>query len=240
MFQGYSQETFEFFMAIRFNNNREFFQGNRDWYLRAVREPSLALAEALSPVIEHIDGDMERRPNKVVSRINRDIRFSHDKSPYRDYIWLSYKRPTEKRSATLGFYFDVSDSGASYGMGFYGDNRPLMNALRTKLLREPAELLDIWRPIRDEYPLFTNSFKRMAIPEDLHPELAQWYPAKGFYVAKDIHDFDLIKSHRLADEIAEGFEKIAPLYRYMQAITPEPEEDKTKVIDPWKDFAQFI
>ena len=48
MFQGYSDETFEFFMAIRFNNNADFFHSNRDWYLRGVREPSLALAEALN------------------------------------------------------------------------------------------------------------------------------------------------------------------------------------------------
>jgi len=240
MFQGYTHETFEFFMAIRFNNNREFFQGNRDWYLRAVRGPSLALAEALAPTIEMIDEDIERRPNKVVSRINRDIRFSKDKSPYRDYIWLSYKRPSEQKSATLGFYFDVSDAGASYGMGFYGDNRPLMNALRTRLVREPEEFLEIWRPMRDEYPVFTSSFKRMAIPEGLHPELREWYPAKGFYVAKDIKDFNLIQSPALADEIIEGFEKIAPLYRYMQAIMPEPEAYETKVIDPWKVFAQYI
>ena len=240
MFQGYTQETFEFFMAIRFNNNREFFQGNRDWYLRAVREPSLALADALAPVVERIDEDIERRPNKVVSRINRDIRFSKDKSPYRDYLWLSYKRPTEQKSATLGFYFDISDAGASYGMGFYGDNRPLMNALRTRLLREPEEFLGIWRPIREEHPLFANRFKRMAVPETLHPELVEWYPAKGFYVAKDIRDFDLIRSSRLADEIAAGFEKIAPLYRYLLALEPEPEADETRVVDPWKDFAQYI
>ena len=50
MFQGYSNETIEFFLAIRFNNNRPFFLENRDWYLRAVREPSIALAEALAPV----------------------------------------------------------------------------------------------------------------------------------------------------------------------------------------------
>ena len=34
MFQGYNDETFEFFMAIRFNNNTDFFHSNRDWYLR--------------------------------------------------------------------------------------------------------------------------------------------------------------------------------------------------------------
>lgn len=86
MFQGYSDETFEFFMAIGFNNNVDFFHSNHDWYLRGVREPSLRLAEALSPVIEEIDDSLERRPNRVVSRINRDIRFSKDKSPYRDYL----------------------------------------------------------------------------------------------------------------------------------------------------------
>ena len=97
MFQGYNDETFEFFMAIGFNNNVDFFHSNHDWYLRGVREPSLRLAEALSPVIEEIDDSLERRPNRVVSRINRDIRFSKDKSPYRDYIWLSFHRPRGAR-----------------------------------------------------------------------------------------------------------------------------------------------
>ena len=240
MFQGYTQETFEFFMAIRFNNNRDFFQGNRDWYLCAVREPTLALAEALAPVIERIDEDIERRPNKVVSRINRDIRFSKDKSPYRDYIWLSYKRPSEQKSATPGFYFDVSDSGASYGMGFYGDNRPLMNALRTRLLREPEDFLNVWGPIRNEYVMYGTHFKRMAVPDDIYPELAEWYTLKSFYVAEDIRDFDLIRSGRLAYVIEKGFEKLAQFYKYLMNIMPEPDQDETKVIDPWKDFAQYI
>ena len=240
MFQGYTQETFEFFMAIRFNNNRDFFQGNRDWYLRAVRGPSLALAEALEPVVERIDEEIERRPAKVVSRINRDIRFSKDKSRYRDYIWLSYKRPSEQKSATPGFYFDVSDSGASYGMGFYGDNRPLMNALRTRLLREPEGFMEVWEPVRNEFILYGTRFKRMEVPGEICDELAEWYPLKGFYVAKDVKDFGLIKSAYLADEIKEGFEKLAPFYRYLMDIMPEPEPDETKVIDPWKDFTQYI
>ena len=45
-FQGYTEDTRAFFMALRFNNNREFFLNNREWYLRSVREPSLALGEA--------------------------------------------------------------------------------------------------------------------------------------------------------------------------------------------------
>jgi len=110
MFQGYSDETFEFFMAIRFNNNTDFFHSNHDWYRRAVRGPSIDLAEALGPTMEAIDPSIERRPNRVVSRINRDIRFSHDKSPYRDHIWLSFHpidgSQSTAASSPLGTYVD--------------------------------------------------------------------------------------------------------------------------------------
>ncbi|NLG25439.1 MAG: DUF2461 domain-containing protein, partial [Clostridiales bacterium] len=46
MFQGFTDRTFEFFMAIRFNNNREFFLANHDWYAQAVRDPMRSLAAA--------------------------------------------------------------------------------------------------------------------------------------------------------------------------------------------------
>ena len=55
MFQGFTDETFEFFMAIAFNNNTDFFHANHDWYLRAVREPCLQLAAALSDAVEAVD-----------------------------------------------------------------------------------------------------------------------------------------------------------------------------------------
>lgn len=231
MFQGYTDETFEFFMAIRFNNNREFFQDNHDWYLRAVREPSLALAEALGPVVEEMDDSLERRANRVVSRINRDIRFSRDKSPYRDYIWLAFRRPGEERRTTLGVYFDISDAGASYGMGFYDENRPLMNALRRRFITEPEIFLSLWRPVQEEFPLYVKALKRMPIPESLHEALRSWYPAKGFYLEKELRDFSLIKSPRLVDEIVGGFRRLMPLYHYIRDIPPEPDADETHAAD---------
>ena len=69
--EDYSEEMEE--LAIAFNNNMQFFHENHDWYLRAVRQPCLELADALGGVMEQIDEEIERRPNRVVSRINRDI-----------------------------------------------------------------------------------------------------------------------------------------------------------------------
>jgi uncharacterized protein (TIGR02453 family) len=209
-------------MAIRFNNNREFFQGNRDWYLRAVREPSLALAEALSPVIEMIDEDMERRPNKVVSRINRDIRFSHDKSLYRSYMWLAFRRSGEERKTTLGAYFDISSEGASYGIGIYSEHRPFMNGLRHRLLTDEESFLQAYLPVKDEFELCGNRFKRMPIPETLSDAAKAWYPMRGFWLEKDLTDFDLLCSADLVEEIKGGFMRLIPIYRYLQTV---PEMD---------------
>ena len=221
MFSGYTDETFEFFMAIKFNNNMEFFHSNHDWYVRAVREPSLQLAAELSDVMERMDENLERRPNKVVSRINRDIRFSRDKSPYRDYIWLAFRKPGVPHGTTLGVYFDISAGGASYGMGFYDENKPLMEALRRKLENEPEEFLKIWDGIKDEFTLYPKSYKRMKIPESI-PEAARvWYNLKGFYVEKDLNDFRLLKSPELAKELIAGFEKLIPMYRYFYGIAPD-------------------
>ena len=227
MFQGYNNETFEFFMAIRFNNNADFFHSNRDWYLRGVREPSLALAEALAPTVESIDDNLERRPNRAVSRINRDIRFSNDKSPYRDYIWLSFHRPKEDRSLSAGFYFDLSASGGSYGMGYYHAHKPLMNALRRRMVTEPEHLVELLAPVLQEFTLCSDNYKRMPVPEDLPEILRQLYPTKGFYFEKPLDDFSLLKSPALAEEIARGYRVLAPVYHYLSTLVPEEDGDTT-------------
>lgn len=221
MFQGYSDETFEFFMAIRFNNNADFFHANRDWYLRAVREPSLALAEALAPTIERIDDALERRPNRALARINRDIRFSRDKSPYRDYVWLAFRRPGEEKSTTLGFHFDLSVDGGSFGMGVYRENRPLMNGMRRALRAGAGEFERLCGGLRGEFHLHTDVRRRIAVPDGLPEAAAALYPAKSFYIERDLNDFGLLRSPRLADEIAAGFRRLQPLYQWFQEVEPE-------------------
>lgn len=215
MFQGYSNETFEFFMAIRFNNNRSFFLENRDWYQRAVREPSIALAQELADTAERIDPDLERRPHRVVSRINRDIRFSRDKSPYRDHIWLSFHRTDGEKGKLPGLYCEISDNGGSCGMGFYHGNRPLMDALRRSILARPTEALDLCAPVLEEYTLFTDINSRIAIPAAVPEQLRALYAAKTFYFEKAITDFDLIRSPALAQELRTSFEQLGPLHRYI-------------------------
>ena len=227
MFQGFSDETFEFFMAIRFNNNTDFFHANHDWYMRAVRKPCLALAEALGPTMEAIDPSIERRPNRIVSRINRDIRFSRDKSPYRDCLWLSFRPTDADESGAPSFYFEVSADGANYGMGYYRPEKPLMNALRRRIRTEPHLLSAALAPLDGRFIAAIDSYKRMPIPEDVPAALRALYPVRGFYHFRDLNSFDLLKSPALVDMLVEDFNRLTPLYHYLRSLIPESDADVT-------------
>lgn len=216
-FRGFCDETFEFFMAIAFNNNRAFFQENRDWYLRAVREPCLALADALADTIEGIDADMERRPHRVLSRINRDIRFTRDKSPYRDHLWLAFRHTGEELQSTLCFYAEVRATSVSYGMGVYKENRELMGAVRRSMEAKPEAFASVCLPLLEEFSFFGEANRRVKPPENLPQTLHPWYTAKGFYLEKTVTDYELICSARLAEEINNGFLRLKPLYEMIRA-----------------------
>ena len=228
MFNGYSDETFEFFMAIRFNNNADFFHQNHDWYMRGVRGPSLRLAEALGETMGSIDPELERRPDRVVSRINRDTRYARDKSPYRDYLWLSFHRPDDDHFRHMSLYFDISTEGGGFGMGMYLVNRPLMNALRLEMLRDPGPLAAMLRDVNDVFEVEADLYRRMSVPAAVPEELRWLYPVRriGFY--RDIRDFGLLKSAALVDTLISGYERLAPLYHYFDALIPVEDGDLSK------------
>lgn len=228
MFNGFTDETFEFFMAIQFNNNTDFFHSNHDWYQRAVRQPCLELAAALSGAMTAIDAEIDMRPNRVVSRINRDLRYSRDKSPYRDSIWLRMRRPADPDRASLRFYFDIGAKESSFGLGFYEECKPHMNGLRRRMLTEPETFLKLLEPLSANYNLFMNAYKRIRRPDSLHPALREWYAVRTFWFYHDVQDFALLKSPALVDALKQGFDELAPIYKYIRDIPNESDEDLTK------------
>jgi uncharacterized protein (TIGR02453 family) len=95
-FSGFSQQGLNFLQQVRIENDKAWFDGNRDIYDRELLAPFRALVEQLAPGMLAIDPQFETRPaiGKTLSRIHRDTRFSHDKSRYRSRMWLTFKRPS--------------------------------------------------------------------------------------------------------------------------------------------------
>ena len=135
-------------------------------------------------------------------------------------MWLAFRRPGEDRGRSLGLYFDIGDGGSSYGMGFYRENKGLMDALRHRMELSPDEVLDVCMPVLAEFTLYAEPNRRIKVPENIPEALRPWYAAKGFYFEKAITDFDLIFSPALAEEVKAGFQRLKPLYRYLLNLQP--------------------
>lgn len=220
MFNGFTAESFEFMMAISFNNNREFFHDNHDWYMRSVRQPLLDLASELNETIEKIDPELERRPERMVSRINRDIRFSKDKSPYRDYMWIGVHKG-ENKGAIPGLYVDMSANHVGWGMGFWEDNRALCDAHRRVMRNDPSAFEELISPLKERFGFGLRCYKRMALPEMIPEALKDWYALRSFYAYREISPSGIALTPQLAQEVISDFELLTPLYRHFDSLRTE-------------------
>jgi uncharacterized protein (TIGR02453 family) len=112
-FTGFPREAIDFFKGLKVHNNREWFQAHKEVYERACREPMQHLAAELEPRLG---------PSKV-SRINRDIRFSRDKSPYKTHIATGIGR----------YYIHLSPAGLYVGTGVYKPEPATLARLRAAI-----------------------------------------------------------------------------------------------------------
>src|SRR5207253_108904 len=89
-FVGFTSDSFEFFRELAQNNNKAWFDQNRERYDRHVVGAFRGLLETLEPFLLKLNPHFETsgKTNGNFSRINRDIRFSKDKSPYKPNYYL--------------------------------------------------------------------------------------------------------------------------------------------------------
>lgn len=222
-FQGFPKEMFEFFMAISFNNNTEFFEENRKLYEQKVKAPLYALARDLTPMALHVDPEMEVRPSKVVSRLRRDTRFSANKLPFRDHMWLSWRPAGRPKSQCFGLYLEIGLEGLRYGVGWYDADPRRAKAIRRLLRQQKERFLPIATDpaLAQAFQLHASWYKRLQAPEDLPEALLPYYRAKGFYLE---HAEPLDKRHLQADflwEVEANLLRLKAIYGFFRDLSLE-------------------
>ena len=224
MFPGFPEETVRFFLDLRFHNETSWFHAHREAYETYVRKPFSEFIEAMTPTVMRIADDMETRPNKCLARINRDIRFTRDKSPYRDHMWMLFRRSGEEREHAVMYWFELSPEVVEWGVGFWGYNRPAMDALRERMMKKPAEVRRVLRQcgIPDEtLHIYGDRYKSMKPPAGMSADLAMLYPCKEIYVKRV--GVPLGESYRpeIIDRVSEDFLRLKPLYLLLRQAADE-------------------
>lgn len=132
MKQQITEEFYEFFKKLAANNHKEWFDENRSWYESAVKSPFEDLCSALIEAKANADKSfLELRPRDVIFRINRDIRFSKDKTPYKLNRSALIAPGGRKSMSPGGFYFELGPGGNAFYTGAYMPDKSELLNLRT-------------------------------------------------------------------------------------------------------------
>ena len=224
MFAGFTDETIQFFLDLRFHNYTEYFHEQHDRYVETVQRPFYELIESLAPTMKKIDPMMEIRPHKCLSRIHRDTRFSRDKSPYRDQLWFLFRREGEPRERAVFFYGEFGPDRLDWGFGIWGENREMMDIFRRKLAANPdgmTALFDDMDLPKRKLGLGGTYFKRMDIPPQIPERMKRWYAARELYVGKAVREYSWAFTERMEQEMKKDFLTMAPMYQVFRGIRDE-------------------
>ena len=230
MFTGFPEETLQFFLDIRFHNDKAYFAEHKARYEKDVKAVFHAFIEELAPQMQKIDPLMEIRPYKCLARIHRDTRFSKDKSPFRDHLWLCFRRAGEPREGSVNFFFEYGPTTLGWGFGTWGENRPMMDVLRRRIAAEPekiGKIISSCRMEENDFTVWNQTWKRMEVPPGLPLGLKGWYCSKEVYVGKAHPDMGLIGSRAILEAVRKDFEALAPLYHLLRGAYDEAASDQS-------------
>ncbi len=111
---------FEFFKELAQNNDRDWFLAQKKRYELVVKEPFLQLVEQIVASLADSEPDLSLIPSKqMLFRINRDVRFSKDKRPYKEHLAASIGRFGTKDKLYPGHYFQLAAESSFIAGGAY-------------------------------------------------------------------------------------------------------------------------
>lgn len=98
----------------------------------------MAIAEAVAAEFARCDVPLTGDAMRSVFRINRDVRFSKNKSPYKTHTGVIWMRPGFKKESAGIAYLHIASEGCFFGGGFWEVERPQLDAIREEIRAEPA------------------------------------------------------------------------------------------------------
>ena len=214
-----TKSTIDFLNDLKENNNREWFTENRKRYEAGKAEFEKTVEQILHGIAQFQENLLNTKTKDCIFRINRDVRFSKDKSPYKQWFAAAFGAGGRK-SGRMDFYLHIQPNETFLGGGMWNPTPAQLSKLRQEIDYNAAELLRI---IEDE------NFKKV-FPV-VWGESLQNAP-KGY--AADHPNVDLLKRkqlffmHKYTDA-----EILAP--NFAQIVVAD-----AQVLKPYLDFLNYI
>jgi uncharacterized protein (TIGR02453 family) len=215
-FTGFTAETLGFLRDLKANNERDWFQANKKAYEAAVKKPSQAFADIMAGELEGLT-DVPHKPK--LFRINRDIRFSRDKTPYNTHIHILWS-PADGGQGAPAWMFGLSTEYCTIGCGVFEFPREKLETYRKTIAGSAGD--DLGKMIdglkESGYRMSDPALKRVpaGFPDD-HPyvELALH---KGIAIWRDLEAPEAATRPEIAARCMAHFTELMPLWRFLKEL----------------------
>jgi uncharacterized protein (TIGR02453 family) len=219
-FRGLPRDLFAFFRELAENNERPWFEANKERFRESVQAPMSAFIAAMAPRLARISKHFvaDPRPNGgSMFRIYRDVRFSRDKRPYKVHAACHFRHATARDVHAPGFYMHFAPDEVFFGGGMWMPPSEALTRVRDAIAAKPAA----WKAVKIDKG-FSAAFG--GVEGEALSRPPRGYDA-GHPCIEDIKKKSFFAMHRsnvktaqsaaLPDEVADTFRAAKPLMKFL-------------------------
>jgi uncharacterized protein (TIGR02453 family) len=219
-FVGFPIETTDFLSDLAANNSKTWFDAHRSEYEQYWLEPAREFVEAGGEELASLTPGIQAEPrvNGSIFRINRDVRFSKDKTPYKTTLDFWFWQGT-RRNAVSGYYMRIAPAELGIGVGAHGFDKDRLAAFRAAVvdsgasaaLREVVGSVESagWPVMGEHYKQLPRGFEAA----DAFQERFLRYSA--LWTGEDTPQPKSLRSRRLVPYVMNRWTKLEPLHRWL-------------------------
>ena len=204
----------EFLSQLKANNNREWFQEHKKHYENIRAGIKLFYQEVRQNLNQHDDIDKFK-----MFRIYRDVRFSHDKTPYNPHFAGSYSRSGKRLRG--GYYLRIRPGESFLAGGFWAPNKEDLFRIRKEFELDDREIREILsqKGFKKHFGGELRGEEVKTAPKGFSREHAaiDLIRKKGFVAVREFSDEEVLNENFM-NEVNEAFKTLRPFFDYMSEV----------------------
>lgn len=185
--------SLDFLTQLAVNNNRDWFQSHKDWYTEAYSQFRAFSEEYVARLAEEVDETLLGLQAKdCIWRIYRDVRFSSDKRPYKEWFGVFPAAKGGKKSLHGGYYVHIQPGHCMFAAGIWNPTPELLKTLRKEIWANYDEIENIMA--QPEFQRYFTDFDTddmlKKVPQGFDPDFvhADWLKRKSFTFSTPLTD----------------------------------------------------
>lgn len=211
-----STKTFDFIKKLTKNNNREWFNENKNLYTESQQNVISFLEDLINEMGEFDEELTKLDPKKALFRIYRDTRFSKDKIPYKTNFGASLGMG--KGSQKGGYYLHIEPGKSFLAGGIYMPESSVLKEVRKEISLYGDDFIKIInnKDFKKHFPELDQDDKLKKVPQGFEKEdpMGEYLKLKSFIVVYNLKDEEVLDKNA-AKNMADIFKVMKPFNDFL-------------------------